>query len=85
MLDKISAYATVRVWKIKEAVKNFWEEERGDHLVEIILVLVVVVGLAIFFRKQIGDLVNKLWTSITEKTDDFNPDSVISSPSEGES
>lgn len=76
MLDKISAYATVRAWKIKEAIRNFWEEERGDHLVEIILVLVVVVGLAIIFRDKIAELVGKLWTSITGTTDNFNPDSV---------
>lgn len=76
MLNKIAAYATVRMWKMKEAMKNFREEERGDHVIEIILVLIIVVGLAVIFRDKIAALLNSLWTSITGTTKDFTPGSV---------
>lgn len=77
MLNKIFAYATVKIWKIKEAIKDFWEEEQGaSQVLEIVLVLVIVVGLALVFRKQIGTLVGKLWSSINSATGDFNPTNI---------
>lgn len=77
MTDKISAYLTVRAWKMKEAVRDFWKEEKGGTgVVEVILILVVVVGLAVIFRDKIGKLVGDLWKNITGTTDSFNPDSV---------
>ncbi len=77
MMEKASAYAMVKYWKAKEAVKSFFEEERGDsHIIAVILVLVIVVGLAVLFRDKIGELLGKLWTNITGVTDGFTPDTV---------
>lgn len=74
MMPKISAYAMVKYWKAKEAVKSFFEEERGDsHIIAVILVLVVVVGLAVVFRKNITELLSNLWTGITGTTNNFTP------------
>lgn len=77
MMAKASAYAMVKYWKAKEAVKSFFEEERGDsHIIAVILVLVIVVGLAVLFRDKIGELLGKLWENITGVTDGFTPDTV---------
>ncbi len=73
MMSKASAYAMVKYWKAKEAIKSFFKEERGDsHIIAVILVLVIVIGLAIFFKDQIAELVNSLWNKITNSTSGFN-------------
>lgn len=59
-----------RLWRasqsVKGAVKNFFTTEDGDtNFISIIVVLVIVLGLAAVFRKQIGDLVSGWWGKIT--------------------
>ncbi|MFG6392644.1 MAG: hypothetical protein K1W24_00430 [Lachnospiraceae bacterium] len=77
MMSKASAYAMVKYWKAKEAIKSFFEEERGDsHIIAVILVLVIVVGLALLFRKNIAKLLTDLWKNITDTTDNFKPEDV---------
>lgn len=77
MMSKASAYAIVKYWKAKEAIKSFFEEERGDsHIIAVILVLVIVVGLALLFRKNIANLLDDLWKKITGTTSTFTPDAV---------
>lgn len=73
MMSKVSAYAMVKYWKAKEAVKSFFEEERGDsHIVAVILVLVVVIGLAVYFKDSIGSLITTLWGKISGAADSFD-------------
>ena len=47
--------------------KRFLYEESGIGVVEIILILVVLVGLIIIFKKQLTSLVNKTFTNINNK------------------
>ena len=49
------------------ALKRFWREEDGMGVVEIILIIVVLIGLVVIFRNQIGSLVNSLLQSITKE------------------
>ena len=44
-----------------------WEEE-GIGTVEIILILVVLIGIVIIFQKQITNLVNNIWKTITQQS-----------------
>ncbi len=46
--------------KVKENIKNFWQDEDGMGVVEIVLIIVVLIGLVIIFKSQITALVNKL-------------------------
>ena len=46
-------------------LKEFWRDESGMGTVEIILIIVVLIGLVIVFKKQINDLVNKIFKKIT--------------------
>ncbi|MBE5909130.1 MAG: hypothetical protein II571_09580 [Lachnospiraceae bacterium] len=48
---------------------DLWKEEDGAGVVEVILVLVVVVGLVLIFKKQITDLVNKIFESINKQAE----------------
>ena len=50
---------------IKTALQRFWADESGMGTVEVILIIVVLIGLVIIFKKQINDLVNKIFKKIT--------------------
>ena len=43
------------------SVKNFLMEEDGVGVVEVILILVVLIGLVLIFKKQITELVNNIF------------------------
>lgn len=66
-----------RLWRasqsVKGAVKNFFTTEDGDtNFISIIVVLVIVLGLAALFRKNIGELVSGWWNKINESNDKIN-------------
>lgn len=50
--------------KAKEIVKDFMYEEEGIAIVEIILILVLLVGLVVLFRKNILNAVKNIIDSI---------------------
>ena len=50
--------------KIKERNKQFWKDQRGAGVVEMLLILVVLIGLIIIFRAQIFALVQGIFESI---------------------
>lgn len=49
-------------------IKEFINEEDGIGVVEIILILVILIGLVIIFKSQIEALVNKIFATITSKS-----------------
>jgi hypothetical protein len=50
---------------IREAVCGFFTDESGDtNLISIVVVLVIVMALAVIFRKNIASLVNSMWQTI---------------------
>lgn len=54
---------------MKKGLKNFKEfllEEKGMGTVEIILIIVVLIGLVIIFKKQLRALVNDVFKKITD-------------------
>ena len=48
--------------KVKENIKNFWQDEDGMGVVEIVLI-----GLVIIFKSQITALVNKLLSKMSSQ------------------
>ena len=48
-------------------IKRLFYEESGVGVVEIILILVVIVGLILIFKKQLTNLVNKGFSNINNK------------------
>jgi len=57
--------------KVKEMVKRFWNDEEGLGIVEILLILAVIIGLALIFRDQITSMVEKIFKSNNDKMDDL--------------
>ncbi len=53
-------------------MRNFYDfltEEDGVGVVEVILILVVLIGLVIIFKKQLTNIVNDIFKTITGKID----------------
>jgi len=44
---------------------KLWSDENGMGTVEIILIIVVLIGLVIIFKKQLNDLVTRIFRKIT--------------------
>lgn len=45
-------------------VLNFFKEDSGASVIEVVLILVVAIGLIIIFKKQITSLLNNIFKEI---------------------
>ena len=53
---------------MKNFIKNFFKDESGMGVVEVILIIVVLIGLVIIFQTQIKKVVDSIFKTITSKT-----------------
>lgn len=53
--------------KILKKIKNFWDDESGMGVVEVVLIIIVIVGLVMLFKKQITSLVNMLLSKMSSQ------------------
>ena len=51
-----------------KTVRQFLTEEDGMGTVQVILIIVVLVGLVVIFKEKITDIVNSIFTKITNQT-----------------
>lgn len=51
---------------VDQAWKDFFVDESGMGVVEIILIIVVLIAMVIIFKEQITELVNNIWKSIND-------------------
>lgn len=51
-----------------KCIKEFWAEEDAIGVVEIILILVVLIGLVIIFKKQLISLVESILAKVTKQS-----------------
>ena len=62
---KVSNYLWMTKERVKDAVHSFFTDEEGDtNFISIIVVLVIVLALAVVFRKNIATLANNMWKQI---------------------
>lgn len=47
-------------------LKNFWLEEDGVGVVEVMLILVVLIGLVLIFKNNVTSLMNTIFKTIKE-------------------
>ena len=57
--------------KFKDLIKKLIKEEDGMGVVEIVLIILVLVGLALIFRNQITAIANSIYDSIREQVGKF--------------
>ncbi len=54
--------------KVPGPVRDFLKDEDGMGTVEIILIIVVLIGLVVIFKKQLNSLVKNIFSTITEQS-----------------
>lgn len=54
-----------KLWCI---LREFWLEEDGVGVIEVVLILVVLIGLVIIFKKQINTLLENIFKQINSKS-----------------
>ena len=54
--------------RIKKELMAFLKEEDGVGVIEIVLILVVLIGLVIIFKKQITTLLNNVFKEINSQS-----------------
>lgn len=53
--------------KFKNVIIKFWNDEEGMGVVELVLIIIVLVGLVVLFKKQITSLVSSILTKMTNQ------------------
>jgi Flp pilus assembly pilin Flp len=53
---------------MKAMLREFWEDQRGMGVVEVILIIVVLIGLVIIFKTQITEVVNDIFEKIVSQS-----------------
>ena len=54
--------------RITQFIKDFWGDESGMGVVEVILIIVVLIGLVIIFKNQITGVVNEIFEKIVSQS-----------------
>lgn len=49
-------------------IMKFLKEEDGVGVIEVVLILVVLIGLVIIFKKQINQLLNNIFSEISKQS-----------------
>ena len=52
----------MKVWR------EFWKDESGIAVIEIVLILVVLIGLVLIFKKQLNSLLQNILSKITNES-----------------
>ncbi len=52
-------------FNLKSKLAEFWEEEDGMGVVEIVLIIIVLVGLVVLFKDKITSIVNVILSKMT--------------------
>ena len=51
-----------------QVIKEIWRDEKGIGPVEMILILVVLIGLVLIFKKQLTTIVNNIFKTISTES-----------------
>ena len=54
--------------KLGKEIREFWKDEQGVGVIELVLVLVVLIGLVLIFKKQITTLLQNIFKEINSQS-----------------
>ena len=54
--------------ELGKEIREFWKDEQGVGVIELVLVLVVLIGLVIIFKKQITTLLQNICKEINSQS-----------------
>ena len=52
------------MWKLKNVLESFKEDQQGIGVIEVVLILVVLIGLVLLFKNEISSIVSSAFDSI---------------------
>ena len=58
----------LRLYSMKNRIREIMEDESGIGVVEVILILVVLIGLVIIFKSQLTSLVQNIFQKIVSES-----------------
>lgn len=58
---------SIRKEKIMFGFNKFLRDEKAAGVVELILIIVVLIGIVLIFKKQLTELVNDIFDTITDE------------------
>ncbi len=72
MVEAITDKIMLGYFKAKCKVMSFFEDETGEtNIIAIILLIVVVIAMAVIFRKQIANVINSLFNRVNNDISNF--------------
>ena len=54
--------------ELGKEIREFWKDEQGVGVIELVLVLVVLIGFVIIFKKQITTLLQNIFKEINSQS-----------------
>ncbi len=54
-----------QIEEMEEDLKDFWQDDRGVGVIEIVLILVILIGLVLIFKEEITEIVMDAFSKIT--------------------
>lgn len=54
--------------RLRKEIKAFYLEEEGIGVIEVVLIMVVLIGLVIIFKKQINTLLESIFKEINSQS-----------------
>lgn len=69
--EKLNGMGINAYVKLKNAQTKFWEDERGMGVIEIALIIVILIGLALLFKKEISTLLNSILSKMNIEAFNF--------------
>ena len=54
--------------ELGKEIREFWKDEQGVGVIELVLVLVVLIGLVIIFKNQITTLLQNIFKEINSQS-----------------
>ena len=54
--------------ELGKEIREFWKDEQGVGVIELVLVLVVLIGLVFIFKKQITTLLQNIFKEINSQS-----------------
>lgn len=56
---------------LKNYMEKFVKNEDGMGVIEVVLIIVILVGLAVIFKSQITSILNSIFSSLTSTVNSF--------------
>ena len=54
------------IQRVRDSIYRWWKSEDGMGVVEVILIIIVLIGLVIIFRDSLRELVESLFSTLTD-------------------